>query len=87
MNGLKELIESERAGSMMIGTVRVVRFDNGVLNLMNTDQSLTQIELDSVRSELKAAGYRESESWIASQGASWLNSGLFAGVSMRVVPS
>lgn len=81
---LKALIESDGTGSVTIGNVRVSRLFNGVLSLMNSDSSLTQPELDQVRKALKEAGYVDYESWVATQGASWLNSGLFAGVSLRI---
>ena len=85
MRDLKTLIEDDGRGFMNLGDLRVTRFSNGVLNVINAEGSLTQVELDTFRAALAEAGYRESELWIAVQNVNWLSGGTFAGVSMRVV--
>lgn len=45
---------------------------------------LIQADVDAFRAALADAGYAELDSWVATQGASWLSDGLFAGVSFRV---
>lgn len=82
---LKDLIESGQEKILMLNGLRVQRFGNGVLNIIDSDQTLTRARLDEFRAALTKAGYREKESWVGVQGASWLSRGLFAGVSMRVV--
>ena len=81
---LKALIESGKDKVINLDGLRVNQLRPGLLNIMESDHTLEQERLDWFRDLLKQAGYREAESWIATQGASWLNSGLFAGVSMRV---
>lgn len=86
MSDLKKLIESNSKGFLDLDGLRVSRFANGVLNVIEKDETLTRPRLDQFRAALTEAGYREKESWVASQGVSWLSDGVFAGVSMRVEP-
>lgn len=81
---LKALIESGKKGSMTLNGLRVNQYKNGVINVIEPDGTLTRARLDEFRAALTAAGYREKESWVASQGVSWLSDGVFAGVSMRL---
>lgn len=83
---LKDLIESGADKVINIDDLRIQQFDNGVLNvrLRNESKEFLQGHLDTFRKLLAEAGYRDYESWVATQGASWLNSGMFAGVSVRI---
>lgn len=84
MSDLKNLIERPGEGLLWMDGLRIEKYQNGVLNIIERDHTLTRPRLDQFRKALTEAGYREKESWVASQGASWLSTGVFAGVSMRV---
>ena len=86
MSDLKKLIEQPGEGLLWFDGLRIEKYTNGVLNVIDRDHTLTRPRLDQFRAALTAAGYREKESWVASQGVSWLSDGVFAGVSMRVEP-
>jgi hypothetical protein len=85
---LSELIEKdEPSGSVTFAGVKVNKLLAGTLNI-RADQDgpvdLNQNQLDAFRSVLAGAGYRETKSWKAWEGVSWMSRGAFAGVSMRV---
>lgn len=82
---LKELIEGDENGVIFVDDLRVNRLRPGLVNIMKKDakEEFTNADLNAFRAMLIDAGYREYESWVAVQGASWLHSGLFAGVSIR----
>jgi DNA-binding LacI/PurR family transcriptional regulator len=81
---LAALIESGKDKVISMDGLRVQQFNNGVLNVKEPDETLTRARLDEFRAALTEAGYREHESWVAGQGASWLGPTMFAGVSMRI---
>ena len=82
---LAALIESGKDRVITMDGLRVQWWaGQGVLNVMEQNQTLTRPRLDQFRAALKEVGYNEGESWVATQGASWLCDGLFAGVSMRI---
>lgn len=64
--------------------LRLVRYDNGVLNLTARGREMIPADVETFRLALTRAGYEETGSWVATQGASWLSDGVFAGVSFRV---
>jgi hypothetical protein len=59
-------------------------FAHGVINIDGRGRELRREDVDAVRAALKEIGYVEVKSWVATQGASWLSSGLSAGVSFEV---
>lgn len=81
---LKNLIESGEAKIIDLNGLRVKQFPNGVLNVMERDETLDRARLEEFRMALHNAGYIETKSWVATQGASWFGPGMFAGVSMRI---
>ena len=64
--------------------LRLTGYGDDVVNVQTTGREMTNADLDAVRAALDATGLREVESWVAAQGVSWLNHGMFAGVSFRV---
>lgn len=62
-------------------------YDNGVINMTAPVRQVTQEDMAAFRAVLTQHGYEEAESWIATQGVSWLSDGVFAGVSFRVAPA
>lgn len=56
------------------------------VNSISSRRQFVRADVDAVRAALAEAGYAELDSWVATQGASWLSDGLFAGVSFRVAP-
>lgn len=81
---LKNLIESKRAAILWSDGLRIEQFANGVLNIQQREETLTRERLEEFRMALHNAGYIETKSWVATQGASWLSGGVFAGVSMKI---
>lgn len=61
----------------------------GIGDILNIDpgfRTLTRDDIDTVRIALAVAGLREAESWIATQGASWLSNGVES-VSIKTAPA
>jgi hypothetical protein len=58
-------------------------YPSSVVNVRSQGRDLILADVEAVRAALTAAGYRESESWVAWQGVSWLSPGVMSGVSIR----
>jgi hypothetical protein len=58
-------------------------FDLGVMNIVGDGRELAKADVDALRAALDEAGYRELESWVAREGASWLSDGI-PSVSIRI---
>jgi hypothetical protein len=55
----------------------------GVVNFRAERRNTTRADVDAVRATLTAAGFTEVDSWVATEGASWLSDGIDS-VSIRV---
>ncbi len=55
-----------------------------IINIDTRNRKLTKGDVTALRAALAEIGYVEIESWVASQGVSWLSPGVSAGVSFRV---
>lgn len=83
---LDKLTERLEATLRPLG-LRLIDF-GGVYNITAPDRDmLTREDVEAFRAVLTECGYVEVESWVASQGVSWLSDGVFAGVSFRVRPA
>jgi hypothetical protein len=63
--------------------VHLTLFDGGVVNIAPYSRPLTADDVAALRAAVEAAGYAETGSWIATQGASWLSDGSKS-VSLRI---
>ena len=63
--------------------VRLRELKNDLINIGAERRRLEREDVDALRAALTEAGYREVESWIATEGMSWLSSGIQT-VSMRI---
>lgn len=85
--GTQELIETHMAVGGVV--LRVYDRPNGgaVINMTGANgRDLERSDVDELRVQLTRYGYKEVTSWIAAEGASWLNDGVQS-VSVEVVPS
>ena len=48
----------------------------GLINLIGKGRELEPADMDAFRSTLTRLGFREAESWIATEGMSWLSDGI-----------
>ena len=70
--GWAALVAALRDGDLTVRT-----FENtGVVNVGVTGRDLARADVERVRAALGAAGFEEVESWIATEGASWLSDGI-----------
>lgn len=67
-------------------TARSIGPDGHILNIGAKGRDLTRADVDAARELLTSAGFIEAESWIATEGASWLTDGIKS-VSLRVEPA
>lgn len=78
--------EGEQSFEVVGEDLLVKAYSGGIFNIDGRGRELTCEDVDAVRTALAEIGYVEVDSWVATQGASWLSSGLSAGVSFRVQP-
>jgi hypothetical protein len=52
------------------------RISEDVVNILAPGRDLTKEDADAARMAIAAAGYTEVKSWIATEGMSWLSSGI-----------
>lgn len=55
-----------------------------VVNVTTPGREMTREDVETFRAILAEHGLEEVQSWVATQGMSWLSDGVFAGVSFRV---
>lgn len=68
--------------------LRLNEYNSGIINMVTTGgREMTREDVDAFRVALTGVGHVEVESWVTTQGASWLSDGVFAGVSFRVRPA
>lgn len=79
--------EGERVGEVVGEDLYLKAFSDGVINIAGHGRELRRDDVDAVRAALSQIGYVEIESWVATQGMSWLSAGMPAGVSFRVEPA
>lgn len=73
-------------GSAWVGDVFLKTFPPDIVNVDARERELTASDVDAFRAALNELNLVEVNSWVATQGASWLSPGQSAGVSFQVRP-
>jgi hypothetical protein len=69
---------------VVVDGLTVTVFPSGVLHIDRREGDLERADVDATRAAFTELGYDELESWVATQGASWLSDGVATGVSFRI---
>lgn len=77
------LLRERRSGDLDDGLFLRAWPDRDLINISGRGRDLTRADVDAVRAALGETGYVEVDSWIATEGLSWLSDGVKS-VSFRI---